>query len=129
MAWLYKNTSIGNQITHQCLDHYWPRPGSSYEHDYIKGEPLYTAPPAPVAAGDLLSVDEVIEKLGCFIVANYGTAKSFAASVGCTGAFVSRAMKYKRIPKQWLELIGVEKTITETYACLDATAALNEQAE
>jgi len=49
VAWLYKNTSIGNQITHQCLDHYWPRPGSSYEHDYIKGEALYTAPPAPVA--------------------------------------------------------------------------------
>lgn len=48
-AWLYKNTSMGNELSFQRLDHYYPPYIPNGEHDYVKGIALYASPPAPVA--------------------------------------------------------------------------------
>ncbi len=46
VAWLYRGTDMGDQLSFLCLNHYWRPKYSIKEHDYIKGVPLYAAPPA-----------------------------------------------------------------------------------
>ncbi|MCZ9710613.1 hypothetical protein NB861_26350 [Pseudomonas aeruginosa] len=46
VAFLYRGTDMGDQLTLIRLDHYWRPKYSTEEHDYIKGIPLYAAPPA-----------------------------------------------------------------------------------
>lgn len=46
VAWLYRGTDMGDQLTLIRLDHYWRPKYSTEEHDYIKVIPLYTAPVA-----------------------------------------------------------------------------------
>jgi len=49
MAWLYKNTNMGNELSLQKLDHFYRPYTPKEEHDYVKGIALYTSPPAPAA--------------------------------------------------------------------------------
>ncbi|HEC0486034.1 hypothetical protein [Pseudomonas aeruginosa] len=49
VAWLYRGTDMGDQLTFLRLDHYWRPKYSIEEHDYIKGVPLYAAPVAKAA--------------------------------------------------------------------------------
>lgn len=49
LAWLYKNTNMGNELSFQRLDHYYRPYTASGEHDYVKGIALYAEQPAPVA--------------------------------------------------------------------------------
>ncbi|BFG81874.1 hypothetical protein [Pseudomonas phage PP21] len=44
VAFLYRGTDMGDQLTLIRLDHYWRPKYSTKEHDYIKGIPLYAAP-------------------------------------------------------------------------------------
>lgn len=46
VAFLYRGTDMGDQLTLIRLDHYWRPKYSTEEHDYIKGIPLYAAPVA-----------------------------------------------------------------------------------
>lgn len=46
VAFLYRGTDMGVQLTIIRLDHYWRPKYSTEEHDYIKGIPLYAAPVA-----------------------------------------------------------------------------------
>ncbi|MDT0990794.1 hypothetical protein [Pseudomonas aeruginosa] len=46
VAFLYRGTDMGDQLTIIRLDHYWRPKYSTEEHDYIKGIPLYAAPVA-----------------------------------------------------------------------------------
>lgn len=46
VAFLYRGTDIGDQLSLIRLDHYWRPKYSTEEHDYIKGIPLYAAPVA-----------------------------------------------------------------------------------
>ncbi|MGU2289643.1 hypothetical protein ACSEQ4_11960 [Pseudomonas aeruginosa] len=46
VAWLYRGTYMGDQLTLIPLDHYWRPKYCTEEHDYIKGIPLYAVPPA-----------------------------------------------------------------------------------
>jgi hypothetical protein len=74
----------------------------------------------------MLTIEEVLNKLGYFIGAHYGTQKAFADAMGCSCPFVSQVFSRKRIPNSWLTLIGIKKTIAKNYEIVDATAALNE---
>jgi hypothetical protein len=50
-----------------------------------------------------------------FIRTNHETQKSFAASAGVSGAFVSAVLKGKKeIPLAWLEKLGIHRVV-ETY--------------
>ena len=52
---------------------------------------------------------EMREKLRVFIAVNYKTKINFAKNVGCSSAWVSNVLNgQKRIPDEWLELIGYE---------------------
>lgn len=46
VAWLYRGTCIGDQVSLVRVDHSWRPQYSTSEHDYIKGLPLYAAPVA-----------------------------------------------------------------------------------
>lgn len=45
VAWLYKNTNMGNELSLLKLDHYYRPYTPAGEHDYVQGIPLYTSPP------------------------------------------------------------------------------------
>ncbi|WAX22378.1 hypothetical protein P6F34_gp25 [Pseudomonas phage MiCath] len=40
VAWLYRNTDMGDQLSFNRLDHYFRPPYSENEHEYVKGVAL-----------------------------------------------------------------------------------------
>lgn len=58
-AWMYRGTDMGDQLSFQCLNHYWRPQFGGTEHEYIKGIPLYAAPTLQAkqsnAANDVLA--------------------------------------------------------------------------
>ncbi len=80
VAFLYRGTDMGDQLTLIRLDHYWRPKYSTEEHDYIKGIPLYAAPPAQ-AQHSVPELDQLYSMLGA--ESQVDAAKKIAELIGC----------------------------------------------
>ncbi|MBO8300397.1 hypothetical protein [Pseudomonas aeruginosa] len=92
VAFLYRGTDMGDQLTIIRLDHYWRPKYSTEEHDYIKGIPLYAAPVAQAQH----SVPETInEEANSFLrIADAGQFKDNAVAVR-TAAVIIRGLLHR----------------------------------
>ncbi|WP_377662804.1 hypothetical protein SH576_18785 [Pseudomonas aeruginosa] len=92
VAFLYRGTDMGDQLTIIRLDHYWRPKYSTEEHDYIKGIPLYAA---PVAQAQHSVPETTNEEANSFLrVADAGQFKDNAVAVR-TAAVIIRSLLHR----------------------------------
>ncbi|HFK1829490.1 TPA: hypothetical protein ACGW3C_000669 [Pseudomonas aeruginosa] len=107
VAFLYRGTDIGDQLSLIRLDHSWRPKYSTKEHDYIKGIPLYAAPVAQAQQLNDLDKqcrDDVARALGLRPNQERGFAWSYllASIKSCVKASGDSAQAQHSVPEGWM---------------------------
>lgn len=110
VAFLYRGTDMGDQLTLIRLDHYWRPKYSTEEHDYIKGIPLYAAPVAQAQQLhdlDKQCRDDVARALGLRPSQGRGFAWSYllASIKSCVKAAEDTAQAQHSVPVVTPEMV------------------------